>query len=369
MRLRSVSAVVMAAGVGTRMRSILPKPLHPLCGRPMLLHVVDALSGMYVDRVVVVVGHGAERVTKTLHDDAPPDLTIDFVEQRVARGTGDAVSVALTAFPDDDVDDGDIVVLPGDAPLVTPRTLQRLVDEHRAADAAATLLTARLDDPTGYGRVLRDKDGRVRRLVEDGDATEAERDVDEVCVSMYCFRRSLLAPALRRLSPENAQGEYYLTDAIAVLSEAGHRVVAVVADDAMETIGINDRFQLAVAEAELRRRINRAWMTAGVTMVDPDRTVVDAGVRLAPDVTLYPGTMLQGRTVVGEHAVLGPDVRLVDCAVGDGARLEHTVGYDAEVGPQAVVGPFAHLRPGSHIAGGAATGAFYTGQAGDDEGV
>ncbi|MFN2607474.1 MAG: bifunctional N-acetylglucosamine-1-phosphate uridyltransferase/glucosamine-1-phosphate acetyltransferase [Acidimicrobiales bacterium] len=367
MRFPPVSAVVMAAGAGTRMRSALPKPLHPLCGRPMLLHVVDALSVLYVDRVVVVVGHGAERVTKTLHEDAPPDLSLDFVEQRVARGTGDAVSVALTAFPDDD--EADVIVLPGDAPLVRPGTLQRLVDEHREADAAATLLTARLADPTGYGRLLRDKDGRVRRLVEEGDATEAEREVDEVGVSMYCFRRSLLAPALRRLSPENAQGEYYLTDVIGVLAAAGHRVVAVVADDPMETVGINDRAQLAVAEAELRRRINRSWMAAGVTMVDPDRTVVDSSVRLAPDVTLQPGTMLQGRTVVGEHAVLGPDVRLVDCAVGEGARVEHAVGYDAEVGAGAVVGPFAYLAPGSHIPPEARTGPFYTARSGDDEGV
>jgi len=335
----------------------------------MLLHVVDALSLIYVDRVVVVVGHGAERVTKTLHEDAPSDLCIDFVEQRVARGTGDAVSAALTAFPDDDVEDGDIIVLPGDAPLVTPGTLQLLVEAHRDAGAAGTLLTTHLDDATGYGRVVRDKDGRVRRLVEEADATEAERDIDEVGVSMYCFRRSLLAPALRRLSPENAQGEYYLTDVIGVLSETGHKVVAVVATDAMETVGINDRAQLAVAEAELRRRINRSWMAAGVTLHDPYRTVVDAGVRLAPDVVLQPGTMLQGRTVVGEHAVIGPDVRLVDCAVGESARVENTVGYDAEIGPAAVVGPFAYLRPGSHIPGGSTTGPFYTAGAGDDEGV
>ena len=353
------------------MKSTLPKPLHPLCGRPMLLHVVDALSAMFVDRVVVVVGHGAERVTKILHEDAPPDLAIDFVEQHVARGTGDAVSVALTAFPDDDIDDGDgdIIVLPGDAPLVTPDTLQRLVDEHRAGDAAATLLTARLDDPTGYGRVVRGNDGRVRRLVEEGDATEAERDINEVGVSMYCFRRSLLAPALRRLSPENALGEYYLTDVIGVLANAGHRVVAVVVDDAMETVGVNDRFQLAVAEAELRRRINRGWMKVGVTMVDPDRTLVDSAVRLAPDVTLYPGTTLQAHSVVGAGAVVGPGVRLVDCAVGEGARVEHTVGYDAVVGPGAVVGPFAFLAPGSHIPEGTTTGPFYTAGAGDDEGV
>ncbi|HEX2193133.1 MAG TPA: sugar phosphate nucleotidyltransferase [Acidimicrobiales bacterium] len=359
----------MAAGAGTRMRSSLPKPLHPLCGRPMLLHVLDALSLVYVDRAVVVVGYGAERVTKTLLEDPPPDLVLDFVEQRVPGGTGDAVSVALTAFPDDDVDDGDIVVLPGDTPLVRPGTLQDLVAEHRSADAAATLLTATLPDPTGYGRVVRDRDDRVRRLVEEADATEAEREIAEVGTSMYCFRRSLLAPALRRLSPENAQGEYYLTDVVAVLAEAGHRVVAVPADDHMETMGVNDRFQLAEAERELRRRINRSWMMAGVTMVDPDRTVVDAGVRLAPDVVLYPGAMLQGRTVVGTGAVLGPDVRLVDCAVGEGARVEHTVGYDAEVGPGAVVGPFAFLRPGSHIAPGVTTGQFYTASTGEDESV
>jgi bifunctional UDP-N-acetylglucosamine pyrophosphorylase/glucosamine-1-phosphate N-acetyltransferase len=368
-RLRPLSAVVMAAGAGTRMRSTLPKPLHPLCGRPMLLHVLDALSLVYVDRAVVVVGYGAERVTKTLLEDTPADLVLDFVEQRVARGTGDAVSVALTAFPDDDTDDGDIVVLPGDTPLVRAGTIQGLVERHRSADAAATLLTANLADPTGYGRVVRGRDDRVRRLVEEGDATEAEREIAEVGTSMYCFRRSLLAPALRRLSPENAQGEYYLTDVVAVLAEAGHRVVALPADDPVETIGVNDRFQLAEAEAELRRRINRSWMMAGVTMVDPERTVVDAAVRLAPDVVLQPGAMLQGRTVVGNGAVLGPDVRLVDCAVGDGARIEHTVGYDAEVGPGAVVGPFAFLRPGSHIAPGTTTGQFYTAGTGDDESV
>jgi bifunctional UDP-N-acetylglucosamine pyrophosphorylase/glucosamine-1-phosphate N-acetyltransferase len=351
------------------MRSTLPKPLHRLCGRPLLLHVLDALAGAFAERVVVVVGHGAERVTKTLQEDAPPDLVLDFVEQHVARGTGDAVSVALTAFPDDDVDDGDILVLPGDTPLVRPETLADLVDEHRRGDAAATLLTAHLDDPTGYGRVVRDKDQRVRRLVEEGDASEAEREITEVGTSIYCFRRSLLAPALRRLSPENAQGEYYLTDVVAVLAEAGHRVTAVVADDAMETVGVNDRRQLAVAETELRRRINDAWMKAGVTMVDPARISVDASVRLASDVTLYPGTLLQGRTVVGTAAVLGPEVRLVDCAVGDGARVQHTVGNDAEIGPGAVVGPYAVLGPGSHVAGGSSTGPFYTASAGEDESV
>ena len=350
------------------MKSSLPKPLHALCGRPMLLHVLDALSELLVDRAVVVIGSGAERVTKTLLEDGPVDLPIDFVEQRVPRGTGDAVSAALTAFPDDD-DDGDLIVLPGDAPLVRPATLGELVAEHRAGDAAVTLLTARLSDPAGMGRVRRGKDGRVVGIVEDLDATEAEREIDEVATSIYCFRRSVLAPALRRLSPENAQGEYYLTDVIGVLSQAGYRVAAVLTDDPTEACGVNDRAQLAAVEAELRRRINRRWMATGVAMMDPDHTYVDASVQLGADVTLLPGTMLQGRTVVGAGAHLGPDVRLVDCAIGEGASLEMTVGSDAEVGPYAVVGPFAVLRPGSHIAPGATTGAFYTAEANDDEGL
>ncbi len=333
----------------------------------MLLHVLDALSELYVELAVVVVGHGAEPVTKTLQHDGPPDLRLDFVEQRVTRGTADALSVALTAFPDDDLDDADIVVLPGDTPLVRPATLSDLVVEHRESDAAATLLTARLDDPSGLPRVIRGKDGRVARVVDDLDATEFEREIDEVATSIYCFRRGLLAPALRRISPDNAKGEYYLTDVVAVLHGTGHKVVAVEADDSREAVGVNDRAQLAEAEAELRRRINVRWMRAGVTMTDPGHTYVDSAVRLAADVTLLPGTVLQGRTVVGRGARLGPNTRLADCVVGEGARVEQTVGHDAEIGAASVVGPFATLAAGTHIPQGATTGAFYTARGGDDD--
>lgn len=350
------------------MKSSLPKPLHAVCGRPILLHVLDALSELFVDRAVVVVGWGAERVTKTLLEDGPADLPIDFVEQRVQRGTGDAVSVALTAFPDDD-DDGDLIVLPGDAPLVRPATLGELVAQHRAGDAAATLLTAHLPDPTGFGRVIRGKDGRVSHIVEELDATEAERAIDEVATSMYCFRRSILAPALRRLSPENAQGEYYLTDVVSVLSHAGYPLAAVAADDPTEALGVNDREQLAAAEKELRRRINRRWMLAGVGMIDPERTYIDASVQLGADATIFPGTVLQGRTTIGRGAHIGPDVRLVDCTVREGAFVEMAVGYDAEVDAHAVVGPFAVLRPGSHVPPGVTTGPFYTAVPSDEEGV
>src|SRR4051794_17013182 len=274
---RPLAAVVLAAGEGTRMRSGMPKVLHPLCGRPMVLHVVDALAELPLERIVVVVGHGAERVTKTLQEKLVTEVPVEFVEQRVQRGTGDAVSVALTVFDDMDAED-DILVLPGDAPLVRAETIAKLATEHRLQDAAASILTAVVPEPAGLGRVVRDKDDRVARVVEHADATPDERDIDEINTSIYCFRRGLLAPALRRLSPENAQGEYYLTDAIAVLRGAGHNVIALRAEDPGEAIMVNDRVQLAEAEKELRERINRVWMRAGVTMVDPDTTYVDATV-------------------------------------------------------------------------------------------
>ena len=356
---RPLSAVVLAAGEGVRMRSERPKPLHPLCGRPMVLHVVDALAELEVDRVVVVVGHGAERVTKALLEDAPARLKLDFVEQRVQRGTGDAASVGLTGFPDDDVEDGDVVVLPGDTPLLRPPTLAALVREHRALGAAATVLTARLEEPTGYGRVVRDRGGHVARVVEEADASPEERAIEEVNTSIYCFRRSVLAPALRRLSPENAQGEYYLTDVVEVLHDAGYPVISLAVADPMEAAGVNDRAQLAVAEAELRDRINERWMRRGVTMSDPEHTYVDASVELAPDVTLLPGTLLQGATVVRTGAQVGPFTSLVDCSVGEGAVVERTSGRQAEIGADARVGPFAVLSPGSRVEPGAATGPFF----------
>jgi len=354
---RPLSAVVLAAGHGTRMRSARPKPLHRLCGRPMILHVLDALAELPVDRVVVVVGHRAEWVTKTLIEHAPPGMAIEFVEQVEQRGTGDAMSVALTGLPEEeDGEDGDVVVLPGDTPLLRPGTLARLVRAHRAADDAATLLTAVLDDPTGYGRVVRGRDDTVARVVEDGDATDEEREVHEVNTSMYCFRRSVLAPALRRLSPANAQGEYYLTDVVEVLYEAGHRVGSVVVEDTMEVAGVNDRAQLAVAEAELRDRINERWMRRGVTMWDPVTTYIDVDVTLATDVVLLPGVILQGACVVGEHAELGPDTRLVDTTVGEGAVVASSVCRRSVVGADARVGPFAVLEEGTEVPAGGVVG-------------
>jgi bifunctional UDP-N-acetylglucosamine pyrophosphorylase/glucosamine-1-phosphate N-acetyltransferase len=363
---RRLSAVVLAAGEGTRMRSTRPKPLHLLCGRAMVLYVLDALPAEDLDRAVVVVGHGGERVTKKLTEDGG-GLRLEFVEQRVQRGTGDAVAVGLTGLPEDDLDtveELDVLVVPGDTPLLRPETIADLVAAHRATDAACTILTARLSDPTGYGRIVRvGKDDRVARIVEQSDAAPDELEIDEVNTGIYCFRRNLLAPALRMVQPDNSQGEYYLTDVVAVLAEAGHRVDTVVADDPGETHGVNDRIQLAAAEARLRARTNRAWLAEGVTMVDPDATYIDTTVSLAADVTLFPGTILQGRTTIGEGVEIGPGCRLVDCTVGERTTLDHTVAHLAEIGADCAVGPYAALEPGAQLPSGTRTGPFYTGAA------
>ncbi|MDQ6614593.1 MAG: NTP transferase domain-containing protein [Actinomycetota bacterium] len=365
---RPLSAVVLAAGEGTRMRSSRPKPLHRLCGRPMVLHVLDALAELDLERAVVVVGHGAERVTKALLEHTVAHLLVEFVEQHVQRGTGDAVAVALTAFPDDDDDDGgDIVVLPGDTPLLRPPTLAALVRAHRQANAAATVLTAELADPTGYGRIVRGKDERVARIVEQADASDAERQIREVNTGIYAFRRSVLAPALRRLSPDNVQGEYYLTDIIGVLHDAGYPVTSMLVGDSMEVAGVNDRAQLAIAEAELRDRINERWMRRGVTMLDPERTYVDTSVSLAADVTLFPGTLLQGSTVIATGCEIGPNSHLVDCVVGERAIVTNSVGRAAEIGTESVVGPYATILAGGRVAPGTVTGPNFIGGSDDEE--
>jgi bifunctional UDP-N-acetylglucosamine pyrophosphorylase/glucosamine-1-phosphate N-acetyltransferase len=360
----AVSAIVLAAGEGTRMRSARPKPLHMICGRAMVMHVIHALSALEVDRTVVVVGHGAERVTKKVQEQAPGWAQVTFVEQVVQHGTGDATMVGMTAIPGDDLDDDStVVVLPGDTPLLRPETVEELVATHVANGHAATVISSIATDATGYGRIVRapskDGDGRVLRIVEQRDATPDEREIQEFNTSMYAFRRDLLGPALRHLSPVNTQGEYYLTDVIGVLAGMGHRIGSVTAPEA-ETQGVNDRWQLALAERELRNRTNRYWLLNGVTMLDPRQTFVDVTVTVGRDVTLYPGAILQGSTVIGDGCEIGPDTRLVDCVVGSDCTVENTVGVESEVGAGAHVGPFAHLPSGSAVAEGVHTGAFYT---------
>ena len=356
----TVSAIVLAAGAGTRMRSDRPKPLHRICGRPMVLHVIHALEKLHPARTVVVVGHSGDVVSRRVREEAPDWAHIAFVEQTEQNGTGDAAAIGMTALGGDDYDDDAIVViLPGDAPLLSHDTLDELVTTHVANSNAATMLTSLMDDPTGYGRVIRAGDGRVLRIVEQRDASPEELDVTEVCTSIYAFRRDLLGPALRNLTTDNAQGEFYLTDVIGGLAAMGHRVGAVQAPES-ETQGVNDRWQLALAEREFRNRTNRHWLLNGVTMLDPRQTFIDVTVRLGRDVTIYPGTLLQGSTVVGDGTDLGPNTQLDSCTIGSGSVVRHTVGTGATIGDDAEVGPFAHLAPGTQVVSGQTTGPFYT---------
>ena len=338
------------------MRSERPKPLHLLCGRPMILHVLDAMAEIDVRRVVVVVGHRGEWVTKTLVQHAPPTMEIEFVEQLARTGTGDALAVGLTGLPDDDDETEDVVVLPGDTPLLRPQTLAALVRAHRAEGAGATLLTAVVDNPTGYGRVVYGKDGDVTRVVEEADATDQEKEIDEVNTSIYCFRRSILAATLRRLSPANSQGEYYLTDAVAVLQSAGYAVRSLLLSDSMEAAGVNDRAQLAVAEAELRDRINERWMRRGVTMWDPERTYIDAAARLEADVSLLPGVVLRGGCVVGAGSEIGPNAVLTDTVVGCRAVVAESVCTRATIGDDARIGSYSVLEQGAEVPDGGVVG-------------
>ena len=341
-----VSAIVLAAGRGARMRSNVRKPLHRLAGAPMLAHVVDALSACRPDRIVVVLGPDDETVAKEMQS-RTGHLPLDVAEQSVPRGTGDAAACGLAALPDPsgDPEAGELIIVPGDAPLMRPATLRSLTESHLASGAACTLLTARLSDPSGYGRIVRGRDGAVSRIVEQADASPAEAAIDEVAASVYVVRRSFCGPALRRIRPDNAAGEFYLTDMVQVLAQMGLRVEAFSLADWTEVQGVNNQEQLACARAEINRRVVEGWLRAGVAIVDPANTYLDVTVRLAAGVVLLPGVVLEGCTVVGKGAVIGPHTRLVDCAVGAEAVVEMSCGTDAEIGPRRRVGPFAVLGP------------------------
>ena len=351
----SLQVVILAAGQGKRMNSDLPKVLHPLAGRPLLSHVLDTARLLAPSQVCVVVGHGADRVRQAIGD-----AGVAWATQAQQLGTGHAVMQALPHL----APGGTVLVLYGDVPLIASGTLRSLVDAAAAGHVA--LLTQELAQPKGYGRIVRNGGGRVARIVEEKDANESERAIREVNTGILALPRANLEKWLAQLRNENSQGEYYLTDVVAVLHDAGYGVVSMLIDDARETQGVNDRVQLAAAEAELRRRTNESLLRQGVTMIDPDRTYVDATVKVANDVTLFPGTLLQGQTLIGSGAEIGPDTRLVDCVVGEGAVVEFSVGRDAEIGAGARVGPFAALQPGSHVGAGTFTGPFYTASSNDD---
>ena len=346
----SLTVVVLAAGEGKRFRSALAKPLHPVAGRPLLWHVLAAAAPLKAERTVVVVGNGADQVIAATDGfDLGP---VAFATQAAQRGTGDALAAALPLLEGD----GDVMVLSGDTPLVSTALLEGLLNAHRSVRAAATLLTCTLGDPTGYGRVLRDAGGAVTGIVEERDATPGQRSIREVSAGMYVFRRPAL-DALAGLRPDNDQGEYYLPDLVPLVLAGGGRVATAEGTEE-EARGVNDRVELAAAEAVLRRRLLERLMLGGVTVTDPATTFVDADVEVGQDTVLAPLTFLEAGTRVGARCRLGPNVRLVGCTVGDDAIVAQAVALQSTIGPRVEVGPFASLRPGTELAEGSKAGTF-----------
>ncbi len=348
--------IVLAAGEGKRMRSATPKVLHAIAGRTLIGHVLEAAAAVDPAHVVVVVGHGRDHVLAHLNEVAP---WVDTVVQDQQLGTGHAVRIALAALATAHaLEASPIVVLRGDTPLLTGRTVRKLVDAQVSSGGAATVLTAVLSDPAGYGRVVRDGSGAVEVIVEDRDATADIRAISEINAGMYAFDPIALAPALERLTTANDQGEEYLTDVVGLLRAEGRPVTGLIVDEAHEILGVNDRGQLADAAAIMRDRINARWMRDGVSMLDPASTWIDVDVDLAPDVTLLPQTSLLGPTTIASGARIGPGTTLTSCEVGADASVIHTWAELAVIDAGASVGPFTYLRPGARLGAGARAGAF-----------
>jgi len=344
-----LKVVILAAGKGKRMKSKLPKVLHPVCGVPMVQYVVDAAREVSQERPLVVVGYKGQEVTGALGDQA------EYFWQTEQLGTGHAVKLVCSWLGEFN---GDLLVLYGDTPLVTADTLRQLLARHRGEKAAVTLLSAEVEDPSGYGRVLRDSNQRVVGIVEDGDASPEEKTIKEVNTGIYCFRFPDLSEVLPELRAENDQGEYYLTDVIALLQKRGRKIEAVKAGDSREILGPNDRKALAETERLMRQRILTRWMEEGVTFIDPVTTYVDPRVKLGADTTVYPGTLLFGETVVGEDCHLGPYTQITGSRIGNNCRISFSVLNGVVVGNDVNIGPYAYLRPGTVLEDQAKVGDF-----------
>lgn len=352
-----VAVIVLAAGAGTRMKSRTPKILHTLGGRSMVGHAIDAARGIFPRELAVVVRHERDRVAGHVTGLDPEALLVD---QDDIPGTGRAVQIALEALDArDGAVEGTVVVTYGDVPLLEASTLDRLVEVHGRERNAVTVLTAELDDATGYGRIERAADGSVLRIVEHKDADETQRAIREINSGIYAFDAAVLRRALRRIDAHNAQGELYLTDVLGIARADGGRVSGLLVQDRWQVEGANDRVQLAHLGAELNRRILDRWMRAGVSILDPGTTWIDTSVVLGEDVTLLPGTQLHGATSIARDAVVGPDTTLTDVSVGEGAHVVRTHGSGASIGAGASVGPFTYLRPGTVLGEDGKIGAFY----------
>ncbi|MGC3023315.1 bifunctional UDP-N-acetylglucosamine diphosphorylase/glucosamine-1-phosphate N-acetyltransferase GlmU [Brevibacterium sp. FAM 24630] len=354
---RPTAVIVLAAGQGTRMKSALPKVMHPIGGRSLLHHAVSAAAGTSPEHLIVVVRH--ERDQLVAHLDSLPvtsQRTLLIADQDEVPGTGRATECALTQLPEDLT--GTVVVTYGDVPLLTTETINGLVEIHESAANAVTVLSAEVDDPNGYGRIVRDANSSLLRIVEQKDADDDERSIREINSGIYAFDAAALKEGLASLTTDNAQGEKYLTDVIGHSRQSGLSVAATATDDLWQVEGANDRVQLANLGKELNRRQCEKFMRAGVSIIDPDTTWIDVDVSIAADATILPGTQLLGATDIGADAVVGPDTTLKDTEVGSGAHVVRTHGELAVIGAGANVGPFAYLRPGTKLGESGKIGTF-----------
>ena len=341
-------AIVLAAGEGKRMKSDTPKILHKAAGKALSEWVVDAAAQATGETPVLVVGKAADRVKEYFGE------RVHYALQSEPLGSGHAVMSASDYLEGD----GYVIIVAGDMPLIRSETLKRLAEVTSSRGLGASLLTATVSDATGYGRILRSENGGVIRIVEHRDATDEQKAIREINLSIYCFDRALLRESLKTLQPNNVQGEYYLTDCIADMSGKGHYIEAVACVDDDEWMGVNDRSQLADAAKKLRRRINRELMLSGVTLIDPDAVYIDASVTVEPDVTIYPGVTLEGSTAIKTGAVLYPGSRIANSTIGADTSVQNSVVIDSTVGENSTIGPYAYLRPHSIVGNGCRVGDF-----------
>ncbi|MBO0999588.1 bifunctional UDP-N-acetylglucosamine diphosphorylase/glucosamine-1-phosphate N-acetyltransferase GlmU [Bacillus sp. SD075] len=333
-------AIILAAGQGTRMKSKLYKVLHPVCGKPMVQHVIDQVNQLQIEDIVTVIGHGAEKVQEQLGD------SCKYALQEQQLGTAHAVMQAESVLS---AKSGTTLVICGDTPLIKAETMKELIALHEQSQAKATILTAYADDPAGYGRVLRGEGGLVEKIVEHKDASDEERYVKEINTGTYCFDNQALFSALKKVSNDNVQGEYYLPDVIEILKREGEVVTAFQSSVFEETLGVNDRVALSQAEQVLRKRINETHMRNGVTIIDPLTTFIEADVQIGQDTVINPGSFIKGKSIIGQECLIGPNTEISNCEIGDGTEVLQSVVHESSIGSFVKIGPFAHVRPQSDI--------------------
>ncbi|QXM07221.1 bifunctional UDP-N-acetylglucosamine diphosphorylase/glucosamine-1-phosphate N-acetyltransferase GlmU [Crassaminicella indica] len=336
----NISAVILAAGAGTRMKSKLPKVLHDVCGKPMVEHIIDAAEEVNAKKTIVVIGHKGDKVKKAIEHRG-----VDFALQKEQLGTGHAVIKAEELIEDE----GNVLLLCGDTPLIKGETLKALIDFHIKGNFQGTILTADFENPKGYGRIVRDDEGNVVKIVEEKDANEQEKRITEINSGMYCYNAKLLKEALKKITNDNKQQEYYITDVIEILRKEGYKVGAFKVEDNADIMGVNSRVQLACAEKVMRERILTKHMEDGVTIIDPKNTYIEKNVKIGIDTVIYPGVILKGDTSIGEDCIIGHNTRIENSTIKDQVQIQNSTIIDSFIDQGCTIGPYAYLRPNSRL--------------------